>query len=210
MFLAGRAGEVLGGYFQRRFTILLVSLLLFLLGVAGGAISVRTMEQSKVDEVADYLETFFQGFSSRGIQRGEVFCDSLWANLKILLVVLLAGISAYGIGAILIVLFLRGFVVGFTVGFLVQEMALRGLFFALAAVLPQNLFLIPALLAAAVVCFAFGLSMWRTRFRDPDARYSLWGTVLLTICAGLVTVAGAAVEAYLTPLLVGLFSGVLF
>lgn len=210
MFLAGKAGEVLGSYFQRRGKIVLLILALFLLGIVLGAFGARTMGESQISEVARYLETFFQGFSSKGIDRGQVFRGSIATNLKTLLIILLAGISAYGIGAILLVVFIRGFVVGFTVGFLAREMALRGLFFALVAVLPQNIFLIPALLLAAIVCYAFGLSMWRTRFQDPDARYSFWGTVLLAACAGIVLFTGSAVEAYLTPLLVGLFSGKLF
>ncbi|HOB21896.1 MAG TPA: stage II sporulation protein M [Bacillota bacterium] len=210
MFFAGRAGEVLGGYFGRRLAVVALVLLLFLLGVVTGAVSVRTMEQSQVDEVAAYLETFFQGFQSQGIQRSVVFRDSVLATTKTLFVILLAGLSAYGIIAIPLVVFFRGFVVGFTVGFLVYEMAVRGLFFALVAVLPQNLLLIPAILMAGVVCFAFGLTQWRTRFWDPDAPYSFWGTLILTICAWFVALVGSAVEAYLTPLLVGLFSGKLF
>lgn len=210
VFLAGKAGEVLGNYFQRRLKIVLLILVLFLLGIVLGAIGARTLGQKQVDEVAGYLETFFQGFSSKGVERGEVLRGSLATNLKTLLIILALGVSAYGIWGIVLVVFLRGFVVGFTVGFLVREMALRGLFFALVAVLPQNLFIIPALLLAAIVCYAFGLSMWRTRFQDPDARYSFGGTVLLTFTAGMILLVGSAVEAYLTPLLVGLFSGKLF
>ena len=66
MFFAGRAGEVLGGYFGRRLAVVALVLLLFLLGVVTGAVSVGIMEQSQVDEVAAYLETFFQGFKARG------------------------------------------------------------------------------------------------------------------------------------------------
>jgi stage II sporulation protein M len=210
VFIAGGAGEVLGSYFQRRYRTVLLIFVLFLLGIVLGALGARTLGQKQVDDVAGYLETFFQGFSSKGINRGEVFRGSVATNIKALLLVLVAGITAYGIGAIALVVFFRGFVVGFTVGFLVREMALRGLFFAIVAVLPQNLFIIPALLLAAIVCWSFGLSMWRTRFRDPDARYIFWGTVLLTVFAGMVMLAGSAVEAYLTPLFVGLFSGKLF
>lgn len=210
MFFAGKAGDVVGSYFQRRVKLVLLILLLFLTGVVVGSLGVRTMGQQQVSEVATYLETFFYGFSTKGVEAGTVLRGSLATNLKTLVVIFLAGISAYGIGVILIMVFLRGFVVGFTVGFLVRELALRGLFFALVTVLPQNIFIIPALLFAAIVSYSFGLNMWQTRFQDPDARYSFWGTVIFTLLAALVLLLGAIMEAYLIPSLVGLFSGRLF
>ena len=196
----------MGGYFGRRLAVVALVLLLFLLGVVTGAVSVRDMEQSQVDEVAAYLETFFQGFQSQDPAECS-FQDSVLATTKTLFVILLAGLSAYGIIAIPLVVFSEVLWWASLWAFWFTKWQ-SGLFRAGGCSAPES--------SADPRYFNGGRRLFRLRPHPVADRFrirctlQLLGHLILTICAWFVALVGSAVEAYLTPLLVGLFSGKLF
>ena len=56
---------------------------------------------------------------------------------------------------ILILLFIKGMVVGFTVGFLVSQMGWQGFMLAFVSILPQNLIIIPVFIIMAALSVIF-------------------------------------------------------
>ncbi|MCG2963455.1 stage II sporulation protein M, partial [Escherichia coli] len=65
---------------------------------------------------------------------------------------------------VLILLFIKGMVIGFTVGFLVNRMGLSGFALSFVSVMPQNIFLIPAFLILTTASVAFSLKLIRQQF----------------------------------------------
>ena len=103
----------------------------------------------------------------------------------------------------LILLFLKGMVIGFTVGFLVNQMGLSGFALSFVSVMPQNIFLIPAFLILSAASVAFSLKLVRQQFLKSSGayfcillRYS--GTMIAMIC---LVACAATVEAYVSPTL---------
>lgn len=107
-----------------------------------------------------------------------------------------------GLPIIMLLLFVKGMVVGFSVGFLVQQMGWHGFFMSLVSVLPQNMIIIPLFIASAVITVSFSMQMIKKLFVksmfQPFAplfiRYCLLFGVMLLILA-----VAAFIEGYITP-----------
>jgi stage II sporulation protein M len=133
-----------------------------------------------------------------------MFNQSLSHYLKYIGFMWILGLSIIGLPIILILLFLKGVVVGFTVGFLVNQMGWHGLLLSFVSVLPQNLILVPAFIIVSAASVSFSLKMIRQQFLRKNSspimpqfvRYSL-----LVVAVGIALFAVSLFEAYVSPVL---------
>ncbi|MGZ9586842.1 stage II sporulation protein M [Paenibacillus marinisediminis] len=141
---------------------------LFIVGVIFGAILVNALTLEQQEELSRQVSQVFVNISvSEGSQS---FWSSLWTYWRWVSIIALLGLSIIGFPLILIVDFLKGVLIGFTVGTLVSQYSWKGVFVALAAVAPQNMFAIPLLLMASVASIAFALHILKHRLFVPKLR----------------------------------------
>ncbi len=192
-----------GAYWQQHLPYYVLVTLVFVSGVVFGALALRTLEPQQVSELAAYMDKFLSGLRSQLAQTSgrTVLRDSLSLDLKTLGLIYVLGLTVIGVPVILAVVFIRGFVIGFTVGFLAYERGLGGILFAVAAIVPQNVFIIPALVFASVTSIMFSALIVRSR--RPGWQLSLGsefvGYSALLTAAVLAVTAGALVKAYVSP-----------
>ncbi|MBM7701646.1 stage II sporulation protein M [Metabacillus iocasae] len=192
-------------HFRENSSIYLFVLILFLMGVIFGAIVVNSLSLEQKQDLYFYLNRFFgQVLAGEVASSSEMFQQSFFHNLKYLGFIWLLGISIIGLPVVLVLLFLKGMVIGFTVGFLVNQMGLQGFAVSFVSIMPQNIFLIPAFIVLSTVSVAFSLKLIRQQFfkgiNEPVSsaflRYSMTmvAVVILIACA-------STIEAYVSPLL---------
>ncbi len=80
---------------------------------------------------------------------GGALWRALWREIRFFALIALCGIGIAGIPAAAILVAVRGFIVGFVTGFLSAHYGTGGFLLYLVAVVPQNLLILPAVLAAA-------------------------------------------------------------
>lgn len=188
------------------YTILSVMLIL---GVIFGALSAKVLPDEEKSELAQDLTAFFRGFG-KTMQVAAVSASQqgFYGNLKTVFIGWLLGLSVIGAPGIGVLLFLRGFTIGFTVGFLVLQMASRGVLLAFVSVLPQNLFIIPALILSFESSLTFAKIVIEDRFRST--RIPLYPQFLLSCITlvGALALLGIAsiVEGFITPVFIELIS----
>ena len=176
---------------------------LFLMGVIFGAILVNSLSFTQKEDLFYYLSQFF-GQVSKGEMAAShtMFTQSIMHNIKYIGFIWILGISVIGLPVILILLFLKGMVVGFTVGFLVNQMGWGGFLLSFVAVLPQNIFIVPIFIVITVLAVSLSIKMIRRlllkQIRDPlkpiISRY-----IFSLILSGFFLAAGSLFEAYLSP-----------
>ncbi|HAA90441.1 MAG: Stage II sporulation protein M [Thermoanaerobacterales bacterium 50_218] len=175
----------------------------FIIGVVAGALFLRFLDPVQHQELCSYLESFLRGTGTptSGLTSSEKLL-LWWLALKIQLISLLllwfSGLTVLGVPLILFVVGARGFILGFTVGFLVKERAAEGIFLAVAAILPQNLFYVPALLGAAIIAYYFS-SFLLLGFGKGFNWYNFIVYTFLFVLIFLLLLVGTLVEAYLVP-----------
>ena len=186
-------------------SIYLFITVLFLMGVIFGAIVVNSLNFSQKQDLYFYLSRFFgQVSDGKFANTEEMFQQSFLHNIKYVGLMWILGISIIGLPIILILLFLKGVVVGFTVGFLVNQMRWDGFFLSFVSILPQNLIIIPAFITIGTVAVAFSLKMIRQQFikRAQENVFSLLTRyTLLMVSVGVMLLLASAFEAYVSPIL---------
>lgn len=190
-------------YFREHSSIFLFVVILFLMGVIFGAIVVNSMSITQKQDLFYYLTQFFGQVSDGKIQEStDLFLQSFLHNSKFIGLMWVLGISIIGLPIILILLFLKGMVVGFTVGFLVSQMSWKGFLLAFVSILPQNFIIIPIFIIMAVMSISFSLIMIKKQFMKKYAQsiFPLFKRYIFALMAAVVLISAASgIEAYLSP-----------
>lgn len=197
--------SILANHFREHSSIYLFIIVLFLMGVIFGAIVVNSLSLSQKEDLYYYLSQFFSQVSNGKVADSkDLFIQSFSHNSKFIGLMWLLGISIIGLPVILILLFIKGMVVGFTVGFLVNQMGWDGFLLSFVSVLPQNIIIIPIFIISATLSVSFSFKMIRQQFikKLGEPILPLFGRYMfLFIIALLFLVIAAGMEAYISPAL---------
>lgn len=187
------------------------TIVLMVMGVVFGAVIVNSLALSDKQDLFTYLQQFFgQMLGGQLASADDMFAQSFSHNLKYIGVMWILGLTIIGLPIVLILLFLKGVVVGFTVGFLVNQMGWHGLFVSLVSVLPQNIILLPAFIVISTASISFSFKMIRQQFMKNQSspilpqfmRYSV-----LIVGIGMVLLVVSMFEAYVSPVLLKTVAG---
>lgn len=200
--------NVVATHFRDHSSIYLFVVVLFLMGVIFGAIVVNSLSFNQKEDLFHYLSMFFGEMSKGEIASSkELFLQSFFHNSKYIGIMWVLGISIIGLPVILILLFLKGIVVGFTVGFLVSQMGWKGFLLSLGTVLPQNLIIIPVFIYVTTMSVSFSFIMIRKQFmkKTGEPIWPQFTKYFLSLIGALVLlIVAAAIEAYVSPVILNL------
>lgn len=204
IFLFRKIREIAGRHIHGNLVIYFIVIMFLLIGISAGAFTVKALSDVQKQELIGYLRSFFQFINENSYDTFSILKQSLLNNIQTGVLIWLLGITIVGIPFILLLISLRGFIIGFTVGFLVEQMGIQGLFFALCAILPQNILIIPCLISIAVIGISFSLmiiknKLMKTYKTDMMRQFVIYSTIIA--CLFSIILLGALVESYITPIL---------
>lgn len=199
-------------YLKDNLSLYVFTSVLFVIGVIFGSIVVSALAPAQVTALNEALSGFFNALSlgETGTTPNEITWQAAANVLKMIGLMWILGLSIIGLPVIVILIFVKGFKIGFTVGVIVSQFQGKGLLFALAAILPQNLIYVPALIICGVAGISFSLMLVRSRFHHQPMRSGTAGTLLYrnflsytglvaAVCVAMVL--AAFVEGYVSPAL---------
>lgn len=186
----------------------------FCLGIIAGALLIRFSGEEQLGELNTTLALFFEGLKSEtfnGLKPVELLSASYRKNVLFLLIIWLLGLAWFGFPLILLSLMFKGFALGFTVAFLVRRVALKGVVFSLAALLPHNFLFVPAYIAAATTATSFSFLKLNDRLtkKKVDRNHFYRQYCYFMFLVLLLMLAGGLVEAYITPVFMQLAASVM-
>lgn len=142
-------------------------IVIFIMGVIFGSILVNNLSYAQKNDLYEYLSQFFFYVNTEELLTfKELFTQTVFHHLKSLLVFFLLGISIIGLPVILVILFIKGIVVGFTVGFLVNQLHFQGFVVSLLSIFPQNIIIVPVFLIASVLTINFSIKLIKKLFTN--------------------------------------------
>lgn len=184
-------------------SIFIFIMVLFIMGIIFGAIIVNSLSLTQKEDLFYYLSQFFGELKQGKISASsEMFLYSFKENAKFIILMWILGISIIGLPLILILLFVKGIVIGFTVGFLVSQTGWQGFMLACVSVLPQNIILVPVTIIMASCAVIISIKMIKRQFlkssREKLRPYFLQYSLMLGV-ALLSFVVASLLEAFLSP-----------
>jgi stage II sporulation protein M len=192
-------------HIQENFSLYTFTTVLLVMGVIFGAITVNSLSVVQKEDLFDYLNRFFGQVAQNEVAGQQaMFNQSFTHYIKYIGLMWVLGLSIIGLPVILILIFLKGIVVGFTVGFLVNQMEWNGFFLSFVSVLPQNIILIPAFVVIGTAAISFSLKMIKGQFvkrvNEPIFPQFLRYTLLMLLI-GLSIGVASVFEAFVSPVL---------
>ena len=207
-----RFQENISNHIKSNLGLYFLVLLFFAIGIAAGAFTVKSLDDIQKQELIKYLKGFFQILTSKSVDSTVVLRQSLQNNVQTIVVIWLLGITVIGIPITLLIIGVRGFIIGFTVGFLLEGLGWKGLLFTFIAIIPQNIIIIPCLIGICVISISFSIIVikeriarkWTNNYWQKFFSYSI-----LIIILFLISISGSLIEAYITPVFIKLMSSYL-
>lgn len=177
------------------------SILVLLVGIVIGAMAMKFLTELQRNELAGYLNLYLSSLSdTTNINDSTILGDVIIKNIKTILVIWMLGFTIIGLPFVLGIVCLKGIVIGFTVGFLVNEYIYKGIFLALAVVLPHNLLSIPVILIMSIAAINFSLNLIKRRqYKKDSLVYSsiLYSAICFILCIGITL--SSLLEVYVSP-----------
>ncbi len=184
--------------------------LTFITGVSAGAFTVNGLSSAQKEELTYFFKGFIQLFTYQKMDSGELFKVALIDNLKIVALLWGLGVTIIGIPFIYIIVGIRGFITGFSSGFIIEVIGTKGLLFALCALIPKELIVIPCIIALSAYGIKFSLNIIKSKSIKHFSRQSLKGGFLsycfVTLFFTFIIFFGVMVEAYVSPVLLRMIS----
>ena len=195
-------------HFMQNIAIYGIIIIAFIIGICAGAFTVNLLNYSQYRELHAYIETFFDVMHGQEINHGQLFKISVLNNVKIMMLLTVLSFTVIGIPFVLIIIGVRGFVLGFTVGFFVKMLNMKGMFLSILSILPQNLIFIPCYIVLGFLCISFSLSHVRKKNkpknRKADIKIQLLTYSIMMVFMFLLLTVGSIIEAYITPVFIKL------
>ncbi|SDM79226.1 stage II sporulation protein M [Fictibacillus solisalsi] len=190
-------------HLQEHYSLYVFVSVLLLMGVIFGAVIVNSLTLGQKQDLLNYLSRFFGEVSNGSFANSkDMFSQSYSHYIKYIMLMWILGLSVIGLPVILIMLFIKGVVIGFTVGFLVNQMGWHGFLLAFVSVLPQNIVLVPGIIIAAAASILFSIKMIRQQFLKKSSepffpKFFKYSALILAV--GLLLGLASLFEAYLSP-----------
>lgn len=119
---------------------------LFVLGVLIGSFYAAGLKGESFSRVAEYLREYFKG---GGRSRWEVFLNSLYLNLRLFIVIFVAGFYKFTIPITLFSVGFEGFTSGFTTASFIKAFGPKGLLFGLSGMISSLIFIVNLIIFSA-------------------------------------------------------------
>lgn len=175
---------------------------LFVMGVIFGAVMVGALSLDQREEMSRYFGSFFNMLNDGDpLDTQATFQQTFGMHMRWLLLIWVLGLSVIGLPFILLLDFLKGVLIGFTVGYLAAHLSWKGVLFSLVSVVPQNLFIIPAIIICSVAAISFSIYIVKNRFlHGKGSVYPLFMRYsILTLTMAFVLLGVSVFEAVLSP-----------
>lgn len=183
--------------------VLLTVIFCFLLGISAGIFTEMLLSSENRENIETFLSIHLFLTELPGSELPYVFLRSAAANIILLLIITVGGLSVIGFPAALLVLIYKGAALGFSSALLIETYDLRGIFLVLASLVPQNLILIPAFLASAMasVCFAVSMISKGSKNIKNNLRVSAGKMIAFNLLMSVFVIGGCFIESFISPFL---------
>ena len=160
--------DTLKNYVKNNYKEYLLVCFLLLIGVFVGVMIINNCKDAQLTEITSYIKDFITKYKEiENINISSLIIDSIKKNLLFAIILWLAGTTVIGMLIVLIMILLRGIILGFTVSSITIALGFfKGNVFTISSILLQNLLYIPAILTIGVSSIKLYKSIIKDKRRE--------------------------------------------
>ena len=160
--------KALKNYIRNNYKEYILASLLFLIGIFVGVMIINSSKESQISEITKFINQFIEKYKGiENINNAELIMASIKKNLIFAFALWLAGTTVIGMPIVLIIILLRGTILGFTISSISVTLGpLKGSLFCLISIVLHNIFYIPAILTICVSSIKLYKSIIKDKRKD--------------------------------------------
>lgn len=165
----GRLISVIENHINQNFKEYTIAVLILFIGIVIGVMLVNSSTQENKDDITGYINGFVNAIKNKefAIDGKKLFMKSVWSNVKLALIIWIAGSTIIGIPIIYLSVGYKGLCIGYSVSAIIATIGkVKGLVFAMSAMLIQNIVAVPCILALMVSSIKMYKSTMKCRDKD--------------------------------------------
>ena len=176
----------LKNYIKNNYKEYILASMLFVIGIFVGVMIINNSKENQISEITEFINQFIEKYKGlENINQEGLVVTSIKQNLIFAFVLWLAGTTVIGMPIVLIIILLRGTILGFTISSITVTLGLpKGILFCLISIVLHNIFYIPAILSIGVSSIKLYKSIIKDRRKD-NIKFEL---IRHTIIFGLMIV----------------------
>ena len=173
----------------------------FTVGMAVGCYMVKYMGANDINDLSGYFTSFTKSILSTEVNNGALFFSILKKNAILILLIIILGFTTYGTPFVLIIDSIKGFTLGYTFSFLLTTFSGKGIWLAIASLVPCNIIYIPCFIALSIISLEFSSTKLRDKFFNKGKVNTIVEReVILKIGVFIcIFILGIFIEAYICP-----------
>lgn len=185
---------------ENKFFYLMV-FIFFCVGIALGTYIVKYMNANDVNDLTSYFSTFTESIVKESVNTKLLLLNVLKKNLILITIIIALSFTIFGTPAILLVDLVKGFTLGYTFSFLISTFEGKGLWLALASIIPQNIIYIPCFIALSIIGIEFSSTKLKEKFFNKGKVNTIVERELILKIGvfACVFIIGTFIEAYICP-----------
>ena len=192
--------KINSSYGENRLLYMMV-FIFFTVGIALGCYMVKYMSSNDMVDLSSYFTTFTNSILNTDINNGALFFSILKKNLILIILIVVLGFTTYGTPFVLIIDLIKGFTLGYTFSFLLTTFNGKGVWLALASLIPCNIIYIPSFIALSIISLEFSSTKLRDKFFNKGKVNTIVEREVI-FKIGVFTcifILGIFIEAYICP-----------
>lgn len=160
--------DTLKKYVKNNYKEYLLVCILFLIGIFVGVLIINNCKDAQLTEITTYIKDFIIKYKEiENINISSLIIDSIKKNLLFAIILWLAGTTVIGMIVVLIMILLRGIILGFTISSITIALGFfKGTIFTITSIFLQNLIYIPAILTIGVSSIKLYKSIIKDKRRE--------------------------------------------
>ena len=186
--------------------ILSIMTIITIISLILGTLFISILSKDNKELITSNVIDFFSAIKSNNLNYNQILVKSLTNNLLLNIIIWLLGISIIGIPIVIILLFIKSFILSFTFTSIIYTYKYKGIISAIIYVIPH---IINLLLSFVLIYYSitFSKSLFNYLFKKKECnRKELVNRYLklLTISTFLFIIS-SIIETYIIPILIRLF-----
>jgi stage II sporulation protein M len=171
-------------------------------GAICGSIFLQALPTAQQEQLNQGMISYVSWLNqSAKLDHSLLFWDTFFKHVKWAVVIILLGVSMIGVPFIVVLSFMKGFLLGSSIYMLIQSLGSEGVWLSIVSIAPHNMMVIPAFIMLSSAALSFASYMFNQRIRKLGGAMTeqviSFSTVAMTML--LVLACAALVEVYVSP-----------
>lgn len=200
--------NVIKNEFKNNNKILLLIIIITIVGFISGTLFITILDKADKDLVVKSIADLFNKIKLGEIDYGYTFRTSLLSNVLYITTIFLLGISIIGIPIVIVMTFLKSFILGFSLSSIIFKYKLSGTLLSLSYVFPHQIINILIVSFISIYSIKVSLSLLKLITSKKIINFKLIMkkyTVIYIFCL-LIGIISSVSETFLTPNFINLFA----